>query len=143
MTEGGRRRPNRRSARRAAACERYRPRPCWLWRASSWLWSAPDGRWPGWLASLAGQAARYRRSSGERRQQLKWLLGGCAVALAGLAIKIVLTDAARLKDAVDLAASTASQRLDGPRILAAYGGPVDAGQLAVCQRLRRLHLTVW
>jgi Phosphotransferase enzyme family len=43
----------------------------------------------------------------------------------------------------DLAASTANRRLDGSRILAAYGGPVDAGQLAVCQQLRRLHLTVW
>ena len=43
----------------------------------------------------------------------------------------------------DLAASTASPRLDGPRILAAYGDPVDAAKLAVCQQLRRLHLTVW
>ena len=43
----------------------------------------------------------------------------------------------------DLAASTANQRLDGPRILAAYGNQVDPGQLAVCQQLRRLHLTVW
>ena len=43
----------------------------------------------------------------------------------------------------DLAASTASQRLDGPRILAAYGEPVDAAKLAACQQLRRLHLTVW
>jgi Ser/Thr protein kinase RdoA (MazF antagonist) len=43
----------------------------------------------------------------------------------------------------DLAASTASQWLDGPRILAAYGDPVDAAQLAACQQLRRLHLTVW
>ena len=43
----------------------------------------------------------------------------------------------------DLAASTASQRLDGRRILAAYGEPVDAAKLAVCQQLRRLHLTVW
>jgi len=42
----------------------------------------------------------------------------------------------------DLAASTASQRLDGRRILAAYGDP-DPAQLAVCQQLRRLHLTVW
>ncbi len=42
----------------------------------------------------------------------------------------------------DLAASTASQRLDGRRILAAYGDPAPA-QLAVCQQLRRLHLTVW
>jgi Ser/Thr protein kinase RdoA (MazF antagonist) len=43
----------------------------------------------------------------------------------------------------DLAASTASPRLDGPRILAAYGEPVDPTQLEVCQQLRRLHLTVW
>ena len=43
----------------------------------------------------------------------------------------------------DLAAATANQRLDGPRVLAAYGDPVDAAQLAVCQQLRRLHLTVW
>jgi Ser/Thr protein kinase RdoA (MazF antagonist) len=43
----------------------------------------------------------------------------------------------------DLAASTASPRLDGPRILAAYGEPVDGAQLEVCQQLRKLHLTVW
>ena len=43
----------------------------------------------------------------------------------------------------DLAASTASQRLDGARILTAYGTPVDTVQLAVCEQLRRLHLTVW
>ena len=43
----------------------------------------------------------------------------------------------------DLAASTASPRLDAVRILAAYGERADAAQLAVCQQLRRLHLTVW
>jgi Phosphotransferase enzyme family len=43
----------------------------------------------------------------------------------------------------DLAASTDSSRLDGPRVLAAYGDSVDAARLAVCQQLRRLHLTVW
>jgi Ser/Thr protein kinase RdoA (MazF antagonist) len=43
----------------------------------------------------------------------------------------------------DLAASTASPRLDPARILAGYGVPVDAAQLAVCEQLRRLHLTVW
>jgi hypothetical protein len=43
-----------------------------------------------WLLSLAGQLASYRRSSGERRQQLKWLLGGLAVSLAGLATAIAL-----------------------------------------------------
>ena len=43
----------------------------------------------------------------------------------------------------DLAASTASRRLDGSRILAGYGEPVDPGQLAVCEQLRSLHLTIW
>jgi hypothetical protein len=36
-----------------------------------------------WLGSLAAQAASYRRSSGERRQQLKWLLTGGVVAGIG------------------------------------------------------------
>ena len=35
------------------------------------------------LASLAGQALSYRRASGVRRQQLKWLLAGSAGALVG------------------------------------------------------------
>jgi hypothetical protein len=43
-----------------------------------------------WLASLAGQALSFRRSSGIRRQQLKWLLAGSAVALAGIALGITL-----------------------------------------------------
>ncbi|HJZ00943.1 MAG TPA: hypothetical protein VJ305_09495, partial [Streptosporangiaceae bacterium] len=42
------------------------------------------------LLSLAGQVVSYRRSSGERRQQLKWLMGGFAAGLAGLGLGIVL-----------------------------------------------------
>jgi hypothetical protein len=45
------------------------------------------------LLSLAGQVASYRRSSGERRQQLKWLMGGFAAALAGLVLGITLGQA--------------------------------------------------
>ena len=41
-----------------------------------------------WLASVAGQALSYRRSSGERRLQLKWLVGGSAVAVAGGALGV-------------------------------------------------------
>jgi hypothetical protein len=37
-----------------------------------------------WLVSLAAQALSYRRSSGERRQQLKWLMTGSAIAFIGL-----------------------------------------------------------
>jgi Ser/Thr protein kinase RdoA (MazF antagonist) len=43
----------------------------------------------------------------------------------------------------DLAATTASPWLNRDRILAAYGEPVDEKQLVICQRLRRLHLTIW
>ncbi|MFZ0189369.1 MAG: hypothetical protein WAL72_20765 [Streptosporangiaceae bacterium] len=35
-----------------------------------------------WLVWLAGQVLSYRRSSGERRLQLKWLLSGAAVFIA-------------------------------------------------------------
>ena len=37
-----------------------------------------------WLAAVAGQVASYRRSSGERRQQLKWLLAGAVGSVGGL-----------------------------------------------------------
>jgi hypothetical protein len=37
-----------------------------------------------WLVSLAAQGLSYRRSSGERRQQLKWLMAGSAVAFMGI-----------------------------------------------------------
>jgi hypothetical protein len=46
------------------------------------------------LLSLAGQVASYRRSSGERRQQLKWLLGGFAVGGAGVVLAIALSHTA-------------------------------------------------
>ena len=36
-----------------------------------------------WLASVIGQVISYRRSSGERRLQLKWLVGGSVVAVVG------------------------------------------------------------
>ena len=46
-----------------------------------------------WLASLAAQALSYRRSSGERRQQLKWLMTGSAVAFAGIALSFLISGA--------------------------------------------------
>jgi hypothetical protein len=42
-----------------------------------------------WLASLARQVLGYRRSSGERRQQLKWLMAGSALAFAGVALAML------------------------------------------------------
>jgi hypothetical protein len=44
-----------------------------------------------WLAAFVGQALSYRRSSGERRLQLKWLVGGSAVALAGGGLGVPLS----------------------------------------------------
>jgi hypothetical protein len=41
-----------------------------------------------WLASVAAQAVSYRRSSGERRQQLKWLLSGAVVFGIGIVLSI-------------------------------------------------------
>jgi len=39
-----------------------------------------------WLASIVSQALSFRRSSGERRQQLKWLLAGSVVTFVGLGL---------------------------------------------------------
>jgi len=43
-----------------------------------------------WLLSVAGQAVSYARSSGERRQQLKWLLAGAVAGAAGVGLGILL-----------------------------------------------------
>ncbi len=39
-----------------------------------------------WLAFAARQLLSWRRASGERRQQLKWLMSGAVLALVGLAL---------------------------------------------------------
>ena len=44
-----------------------------------------------WTGSVVGQAASYRRSSGERRQQLKWLLAGSAIAGFGIPLAVWLS----------------------------------------------------
>ena len=38
-----------------------------------------------WVSFVARQVLSWRRASGERRQQLKWLMSGAAVTVAGLA----------------------------------------------------------
>jgi hypothetical protein len=45
------------------------------------------------VGSLAGQVLRFRRSVGERHQQLKWLLSGIVVAMPGLALSIAFGSA--------------------------------------------------
>jgi hypothetical protein len=58
-------------------------------RAAGWWNLVEDIFFPlllvGWVASLAGQVFSYRRSSGNRRQQLKWLAGGVTAVLVGVA----------------------------------------------------------
>ena len=44
-----------------------------------------------WVGSVAGQAASYRRSSGERRQQLKWLLAGSVIAGVSIPLAVWLS----------------------------------------------------
>jgi hypothetical protein len=44
-----------------------------------------------WLGSVVAQAASYRRSSGIRRLQLKWLLAGSATALIGVPLTVFLS----------------------------------------------------
>jgi hypothetical protein len=46
-----------------------------------------------WLLSVAGQAISYAHSSGERRQQLKWLLAGAVAGAAGLGLGLLLSGA--------------------------------------------------
>jgi hypothetical protein len=64
-----------------------------------------------WLGSVAAQVLSYRHSSGIRRQQLKWLAGGSALAAAGIPV-----------------AATLSSR---PGILGVVGDIAGAGLLAV------------
>jgi hypothetical protein len=42
-----------------------------------------------WPAFAARQALGWRRASGERRQQLKWLMGGAVLAVVGLALIVL------------------------------------------------------
>ena len=53
-----------------------------------------------WLASIASQALSFRRSSGERRQQLKWLLAGSAATLVGLGLAALLGSVPWLSDVI-------------------------------------------
>jgi hypothetical protein len=78
----------------------------------------------GWLLALAGQVASYRHSSGDRRQQLKWLLGGFCACLAGVALGITLGRAPGVAGVVGHAA-----------ILAIFAVPVSMGVAILKYRL--------
>jgi hypothetical protein len=56
-----------------------------------------------WLGSVAAQVLSYRHSSGERRQQLKWLAGGSALAAATIPLAAVLSGRHGISVAGDIA----------------------------------------
>jgi hypothetical protein len=63
-----------------------------------------------WAIIMGRQVGRYRRSAGNQRQQLKWLLGGAACCVAATAITIFAGNysssvAQAAQDAADLGAS--------------------------------------
>lgn len=46
----------------------------------------------GWLSSIARQVLTYRRGSGDRRLQLKWLMVGASMAMVGGAFSVAMSD---------------------------------------------------
>jgi hypothetical protein len=78
-----------------------------------------------WLVSLIGQAVSYRRSSGERRQQLKWLMGGSTAALAGFFLGGVVSSRPDLPGVIGNASS----------VLAILALPVSMGVAILRYRL--------
>jgi hypothetical protein len=73
-------------------------------RIAGWLVLA------GWLVFVARQVASYRHSAGNRRHQLKWLIGGAASCLVATAITIFAGTnpsgvAQAVQDAADLGAA--------------------------------------
>jgi hypothetical protein len=79
--------------------------------AAAWWGWAQDLFFPllgvSWLASLGGQVVIYRRSTGERRQQLKWLMSGAAVAAIGGTLSIVFSGSHGILQAVSQVATVA------------------------------------
>jgi hypothetical protein len=64
-----------------------------------------------WLVWLGGQVLSYRRSSGERRLQLKWLLSGATVFIAAGIALVWINNATGLWKVVDVAAAAGTLAL--------------------------------
>jgi hypothetical protein len=78
-----------------------------------------------WLASVIGQVISYRRSSGERRLQLKWLVGGSVVAVAGGLIAVPLTSSP----------GTVARAIGSVALIAVLALPVSMGVAILKYRL--------
>ena len=59
------------------------------------------------VAFIGRQVLSWRRSSGERRQQLKWLASGAAVAIVSLVLSLMLSTASEWVDNLILCATAA------------------------------------
>jgi hypothetical protein len=86
-----------------------------------------------WAIIMARQVTRYRRSTGNQRQQLKWLIGGAACCVVATAITIFAGNyssaaAQAVQDAADLGAAMLPAAIQpGPAVvLAGRGGGLDA-----------------
>ena len=78
-----------------------------------------------WLASVIGQVISYQRSSGERRLQLKWLVGGSVVAVAGGLVAVPLTSSP----------NPALQAIGSVALIAVLALPVSMGVAILKYRL--------
>jgi len=61
-----------------------------------------------WLSFIGRQVASFRRSSDERRQQLKWLLSGAVVGLSGAVVVVLVSSLDTHPSAIAQAAITLS-----------------------------------
>jgi hypothetical protein len=81
-----------------------------------------------WLSFVGRQVASWRRADGERRQQLKWLMSGAAICMAGLTVTVVF-------GTLDTRASPAAQSALDVLPLAVVALPVSMGVAILKYRL--------
>ena len=84
----------------------------------------------GLLAALAGQLLSYRRSPWERRQQLKWLMSGSAIAGVSIVIAVLLSgsrsEVVRVLGDIAIAGTLADRQV-GAGLLGAGSDPAAFG----------------
>ncbi len=81
-----------------------------------------------WLVIVASQVLSWRRASGERRQQLKWLMSGAAVCMVAVAVSAIV-------GTLDKSASPAVQALVEVVAVGIVALPVSVGVAILKYRL--------